>query len=46
MPWTSSFENGVSEFDNQHHRLVDLVNELYKAMKMGRGNGCYRQGAG
>ncbi len=38
MPWNSSFENGVSEFDNQHHRLVDLVNELYKAMKMGRGD--------
>ena len=38
MPWTSSFENGVSEFDNQHHRLVDLINELYKAMKMGRAN--------
>ena len=38
MPWTASFENGVSEFDKQHHRLVDLVNELYKAMKTGRGN--------
>ena len=38
MPWTSSFENGVSEFDKQHHRLVDLINELYKAMKTGRGN--------
>ncbi|MBN2808514.1 MAG: bacteriohemerythrin [Deltaproteobacteria bacterium] len=38
MPWTSSFVNGVTEFDNQHHRLVDLVNELYKAMKSGRGN--------
>ncbi len=38
MPWGSSLENGVSEFDNQHHRLVDLINELYKAMKTGRGN--------
>jgi len=39
MPWSSSLENGVSEFDNQHHRLVDLINELYRAMKTGRGNG-------
>ena len=38
MPWSSSLENGVSEFDNQHHRLVDLINELYRAMKTGRGN--------
>ncbi|HDS16173.1 MAG TPA: bacteriohemerythrin [Proteobacteria bacterium] len=35
MPWSSSFENGVAEFDRQHHRLVALVNELYKAMKRG-----------
>ncbi|MBN2706566.1 MAG: bacteriohemerythrin [Deltaproteobacteria bacterium] len=35
MPWSSSFENGVAEFDRQHHRLVNLVNELYKAMKRG-----------
>ncbi|MCD6292327.1 MAG: bacteriohemerythrin [Deltaproteobacteria bacterium] len=38
MPWSDSLKNGVSEFDNQHHRLVDLINELYKAMKTGRGN--------
>lgn len=35
MPWNESFVNGVSEFDNQHKYLVELVNKLYKGMKLG-----------
>ena len=38
MPWNESFINGVSEFDNQHKYLVELVNKLYKGMKLGHGN--------
>ncbi len=38
MPWNESFINGVSEFDNQHKYLVELVNNLYKGMKLGHGN--------
>jgi len=38
MPWNESFVNGVSEFDNQHKYLVELVNKLYKGMKLGHGN--------
>ena len=39
MPWNSSLVNGVSRFDQQHQRLVALVNQLYKAMKSGQGKG-------
>ncbi|MCK5679239.1 bacteriohemerythrin, partial [bacterium] len=38
MPWSDSFVNGVAEFDNQHKRLVELVNQFYKEMKLGHGN--------
>lgn len=38
MPWSESFVNGVSEFDNQHKYLVELVNKLYKGMKLGYSN--------
>ncbi len=38
MPWNESFINGVSEFDDQHKYLVELVNKLYKGMKLGHGN--------
>ncbi len=38
MPWNESFINGVSEFDNQHKYLVELVNKLYKGMKLGHSN--------
>lgn len=31
--WESSFETGVAEMDLQHRKLVQMVNDLYKAMR-------------
>ncbi len=36
MPWTSELATGVKIIDTQHRKLVDMVNELYKAMKSGQ----------
>ncbi len=38
MEWGKEFEIGVESMDNQHRRLVDLINELHEAMKVGRGD--------
>ncbi len=35
--WDDSFKVGVREIDEQHHGLVELVNELHEAMKIGKG---------
>ena len=37
MAWTDSLSVSVMEIDNQHKRLIDLINNLYDAMKMGKG---------
>jgi len=34
--WDNSFETGISEFDNQHKKLVNIVNGLYNAIQDGR----------
>lgn len=31
LPWLSKYELGISEIDNQHKKLVKLINELYEA---------------
>lgn len=33
FPWTSRFVLGIDEIDNQHKKLVALVNKLHQAMK-------------
>lgn len=38
MPWGPSLMLGVKVIDDQHKILVDLINELHKAMKTGKGN--------
>ncbi len=37
MEWDSSLETGIPTIDQQHKRLVALVNELHDAMKSGKG---------
>ncbi len=38
MEWRKDFEVGIESMDDQHRRLVDLINELHDAMKVGRGD--------
>jgi len=38
IEWTDSLSVGVELFDKQHHKLVDMVNELYDALVSGRTN--------
>ena len=35
--WTDSLSVGVSELDNQHKRLIAIINDLSEAMKKGKG---------
>ncbi len=35
--WTDSLSVGVSEMDNQHKRLIAMINDLNEAMMMGKG---------
>lgn len=34
--WSKSYSVGVSQMDSEHQRLVDLINNLYAAMRAGR----------
>jgi len=36
LVWTDTLSVGVLELDNQHKRLVALINELNEAMKVGK----------
>ena len=36
--WTDKYSVGIQEVDDQHKRLVELVNDLYEAMTAGRGS--------
>ena len=35
--WKPSYEVGITEIDHDHRMLVGMINELYEAMKEGRG---------
>ena len=35
--WANMLSTGVTEQDNQHKRLIDLINQLNDAMKAGHG---------
>ncbi|WP_243367242.1 bacteriohemerythrin [Fundidesulfovibrio soli] len=37
MAWTSDLATGVKVIDEQHRKLLDLINDLYAAMKAGKG---------
>ena len=38
MAWQDSWQVGVQVIDAQHKKLVSLLNDLYEAMKTGRGS--------
>ncbi|EKD27068.1 MAG: hypothetical protein ACD_79C00896G0004 [uncultured bacterium] len=38
IDWTDSLSVGINLIDEQHKKLVGLVNSLYDAMKVGKGN--------
>jgi hemerythrin len=38
MQWSPAFSVNVKKFDDQHKKLVELVNQLHDAMKAGEGN--------
>lgn len=38
IEWSESLSVGVKHFDTQHHKLVEMVNELYDALSSGRTN--------
>ncbi|MFI3138194.1 MAG: bacteriohemerythrin [Methylococcaceae bacterium] len=37
LTWSNMFSVGVNEIDNQHKKLIDLINQLNDAMKAGKG---------
>ncbi len=37
MQWTSALDLGIAPFDDQHKKLVVLLNSLYDAMRAGQG---------
>ncbi|MFA9464857.1 MAG: bacteriohemerythrin [Velocimicrobium sp.] len=37
MTWKESYSVGIQEIDQQHKVLFDMVNELYDAMREGKG---------
>ena len=38
ITWNPTFSVKVKLFDDQHIKLVDMINELYDAMKAGKGS--------
>ena len=38
MEWSPLFSVKVKKYDDQHKKLIDLVNQLHDAMKAGEGN--------
>jgi len=37
MRWINAFSVKVKQFDTQHQKLVDILNELYDGMRLGKG---------
>ena len=38
MKWSDDFSVGVDELDNDHKKLVELINELHDAVEAGKGH--------
>ncbi len=38
MEWNPTFSVKIKKFDDQHKKLVELLNQLHDAMKAGQGN--------
>lgn len=37
LEWTEKLATGVTEMDEQHKKLLNIINDLYDAMKQGKG---------
>ncbi len=37
IAWNANFSVGIAEVDEQHKRLIDILNSLFDAMKQGKG---------
>ena len=37
IQWNEGLSVNVFEIDKQHHKLVDMINELNDAMRLGKG---------
>ncbi|MEO5371186.1 MAG: bacteriohemerythrin [Magnetococcus sp. DMHC-1] len=37
FPWSKKLETGITVVDTDHHKLLDLLNDIHKAMEQGRG---------
>lgn len=37
IQWSSSYSVGIAEMDNQHRKLIDMINDLHAALKKGAG---------
>jgi len=37
IDWTATYSVGIDSIDQQHKKLVDIINELYDGMKQGKG---------
>ncbi|MEW6720442.1 MAG: bacteriohemerythrin [Thermodesulfobacteriota bacterium] len=38
IQWNDEYSVKVRQFDNQHRKLIDIVNQLHDAMKCGKGS--------
>jgi len=38
LTWNDSYSVKVKQLDDQHKKLIDLINQLYDAMKVGKGS--------
>ena len=38
ITWNNMLSTGVTEQDNQHKKLIDLINQLNDAMQAGKGS--------
>lgn len=39
IKWRASYETGVTSMDNQHRKLIELINTMYKVMRNEEGAG-------
>jgi hemerythrin-like metal-binding protein len=37
MPWSAKLETGIQDIDDQHRKLVGMINSLHRAMKLKKG---------
>ncbi|MFN3309093.1 MAG: bacteriohemerythrin, partial [Anaerolineales bacterium] len=37
ITWSDEFSVNIKEIDNQHRQLIEMVNQLQRAMKEGKG---------